>query len=96
MARKRRRFTAAFKAKVAMEAIRGRRTVAELAGDYEVHPNQVTQWKKQLQDAASEVFSRGREQDAAAQAELTDRLYQQIGQLKVELDWVKKKSSHFD
>lgn len=90
MARKRRRFTADFKAKVAMEAIRGRRTVAELAGAYEVHPNQVTQWKKQLQEGASDVFGQRREADASAQAELTDRLYQQIGQLKVELDWLKK------
>ena len=92
MARKRRRFSAEFKAKVALEAIKGRKTVAELAGEYEVHANQVTQWKKQLLESLPEVFGRRREQDAAKREEMTDRLYQQIGQLKVELDWLKKKS----
>lgn len=92
MGRKRRRFSADFKAKVALEAIRGQKTTAELAGEYEVHANQITQWKKQLLEALPEVFGRRREQDATRQAELTDRLYQQIGQLKVELDWLKKKS----
>jgi len=72
MARKRCRCTAAFKAKPAMEAIRGRRTVAELAGAYEVRPNQITPWKKQLQDATSEVFTRGREQDAVAHAAVSE------------------------
>lgn len=92
MARTRRRFSAQFKAKVALEAIRGQKTMAELAGEHEVHPNQVTQWKKQLLVSLPEVFGRRREQAAADQEELTSRLYQQIGQLKVELDWLKKKS----
>ena len=92
MAGKRRRFSAEFKAKVAIEAIKGQKTVAELAGEYEVHANQIMQWKKQLLESLPEVFGRRREQDTAKQAELADRLYQQIGQLKVELDWLKKKS----
>lgn len=92
MARKRRRFSADFKAKVALEAIKGQKTVAELAGEYEVHANQITQWKKQLLGSLPEVFGRRRELEAADQAELVDRLYQQIGRLKVELDWIKKKS----
>lgn len=92
MAGKRRRFSADFKAKVALEAIKGQKTVAELAGEYEVHANQITQWKKQLLESLPEVFGRRRELDAADQAELVDRLYQQIGRLKVELDWLKKKS----
>lgn len=96
MARKRRRFSAEFKAQVALEAIKGRKTVAELAGEYEVHANQVTQWKKQLLESLPEVFGRRREQDAAKREEMTDRLYQQIGQLKVELDWLKKKSGLHD
>lgn len=96
MARRRRRFSAEFKAKVALEAIRGQKTVAELAGEHEVHANQISQWKKQLLEALPEVFGRRREQDAARQEELTDRLYQQIGQLKVELDWLKKKSGMLD
>jgi putative transposase len=92
MARKRRQFSAEFKAKVALEAIRGRKTLAELAGEYEVHANQITQWKKQLLESLPEVFGRRRAEDAARQEQLTDRLYQQIGQLKVELDWLKNKS----
>lgn len=96
MAIKRRRFSADFKAKVALEALRGQKTVAELAGEYEVHANQITQWKKQLLAALPEVFGRRRAQDAVQQEELTNRLYQQIGQLKVELDWVKKKSGFSD
>ncbi len=96
MARKRRRFSAEFKVKVALEAIKGQKTVAELAGEYEVHANQITQWKKQLLESLPEVFGRRRERDAASQAELTDRLYQQIGRLKVELDWLKKKSGLHD
>ena len=91
MARKRRRFSAEFKAKVALEAVRGHKTLAELADAHEVHANQITQWKKQLLESLPAVFGRRREQDAAEQEELTNRLYQQIGQLKMELDWLKKK-----
>ena len=96
MARRRRRFTAEFKAKVALEAIKGHKTVAQLAGEYKVHGNQISQWKRQLLESLPEVFGRRRERDAAKQEELTDRLYQQIGQLKVELDWLKKKSGFTD
>jgi putative transposase len=92
MGRQRRRFTAQFKAKVALEAIRGDKTVAQLAGEHEVHANQISQWKKQLLDSLPEVFGRRRELDAADQEQLTARLYQEIGQLKGELDWLKKKS----
>jgi putative transposase len=96
MANKRRRFSAAFKAKVALEAVRGRKTTAELAGEYQVHPNQISQWKKQLLESLPEVFGRRRERETADQEALTGRLYQQIGQLKVELDWLKKKSQLID
>lgn len=92
MARQRRRFSADFKAKLAIEAIKGQRTLAELAGEHQVHPNQITAWKKQLLESMPEVFGRRRVEDAARQEELVSRLYQQIGQLKVELDWLKKKS----
>ena len=91
MAGKRRRFSAPFKAKVAIEAIKGQRTVAELAGQYQVHPNQITQRKKQLLDAAERVFSVRQAADRQQQEELTAKLYQQIGQMKVELDWLQKK-----
>ena len=92
MKNKRRNHSAAFKAKVALAAIKGDKTIAELASEYEVHSNQITQWKKKLLDSTLEVFSRSRQRDRQKQDELTEYLYQQIGQLKVELDWLKKKS----
>ena len=92
MKNKRRNHSAAFKAKVALAAIKGDKTIAELASEYEVHPNQITQWKRQLFDSLPEVFSRKRRHDQRDQEALTSELYQQIGQLKVELDWLKKKS----
>jgi transposase-like protein len=90
MKNKRRNHSAAFKAKVALAAIKGDKTIAELASEYEVHPNQITQWKKKLLDATPEVFSRSRQRDRQKQDELTEYLYQQIGQLKVELDWLRR------
>ena len=92
MKNKRRNHTAAFKAKVALAAIKGDKTIAELASEYEVHPNQITQWKKKLLESMPDVFSRSRQRDKQKQDDLTEYLYQQIGQLKVELDWLKKKS----
>ena len=92
MQNKRRNHSAAFKAKVALAAAKGDKTVAELAGEYQVHPNQITQWKKQLFESLPEIFSRQRRNRQREQEELMDQLYQQIGQLKVELDWLKKKS----
>ena len=88
----RRRYGAEFKAKVALAAIRGDRTLAELAGQYEVHPSQITQWKRQLLEGLPGIFLGRRSRQEQEQQELTGRLYQQIGQLKVELDWLKKKS----
>lgn len=87
----RRRFSAAFKAKVALEAIKGQRTVAQLAGEYQVHPSQIAQWKKQLLAAAEAAFSARPQRDRQQQEELVARLYQQIGQQKVELDFLQKK-----
>ena len=87
----RRRFSAAFKARVAIEAVKGQRTAAELAGHYQVHPGQIAQWKKQLLEAAEQVFSVRAAADRQQQEELTAKLYQQIGQLKVELDFLQKK-----
>jgi transposase len=92
MKNKRRNHSAAFKAKVALAAIKGDKTLAELSSVYAVHPNQITQWKKQLLDSLPDVFSRRRKNEQRDQEILTSELYQQIGQLKVELDWLKKKS----
>ena len=91
MARQRRRFSAALKARVALEAIRGQRTVAELAGEHQVHPNQISQWKKHLLDEAEGLFADRRVKHGREQQELIERLYQQIGQLKVEVDFLQKK-----
>jgi transposase-like protein len=92
MARQRKNHTAEFKAKVALESIKGQRTINEIASAYGVHPTQVTKWKKQVVSQLSEVFSNGRARADTAEEELRNQLYQQIGQLKVELDWLKKKS----
>ena len=88
----RRRFGAQFKAKVALEALKGQKTINEIASDYKVHPNQITKWKKQLVSEAGEIFSNRRTKNAKTDEKLKDRLYRQIGQLQVELDWLKKKT----
>jgi outer membrane protein assembly factor BamB len=91
MRRERKRYDAALKAKVALEALKGQRTTNEIASVYGVHPNQVAQWKKQVLEQLPEIFSGGRARREQQDEELRDQLYQQIGQLKVELDWLKKK-----
>jgi len=76
MVKKRRQFSAEFKAKVALEAVRGQKTASELSSEHGVHINQITQWKKQLLAALPEVFGRRRDQSADQRDELADRLYQ--------------------
>ena len=85
-------YSAEFKAKLALEVIKGHRTLAEIASEAQVHPNLLTQWKRQLLESLPTVFSDKRARENKEQEALTDQLYQQIGQLKVELDWLKKKS----
>lgn len=91
MARQRRRFDGRFKARVALEAVRSVKTISEIARQFKVHPNQVTLWKKQLLEGADQAF-----ESTGAKAEKSDEpdaaaLYEQIGRLKVELEWLKKK-----
>lgn len=83
---------AAFKSKVALEALKGDRTMAELSSEYGVHPNQIRQWRQKLVDELPGVFSDRRQKNDKEAEEVTSELYRQIGQLKVELDWLKKKS----
>ena len=92
MQNKRRKFNGSFKGKVALAAVKGDRTMAELASEFGVHANQITKWKRQLLDGVPGVFSERHRDDVRQREALTDRLYQHIGQLKVELDWLKKKS----
>ena len=84
--------SARFKAKVALEAVKGAKTLSELASKYEVHPNQIRQWKKQLLDQISDIFVDKRKRKSNDDEKLKEELYQQIGKLKVENDWLKKKS----
>ena len=91
MSRNRRRFSGAFKAKVALAAVRGDKTTAELAAKFGVHGNQVSAWKKQLLEGASGLFTDRRTRDANGAAE--EELYEQIGRLKMEVEWLKKKAA---
>jgi transposase len=90
--RKRRRFTAEFKARVVRAAMREDKTLAELAGEFDIHPNQITEWKRQVLEAMPDVFGRRKAADAKAAEDHESRLYEQIGKLQVELEWMKKKA----
>lgn len=87
----RNRYSADFKAKLALEVIQGNRTLTEIASDAQVHPNLLMQWKRPLLESLPAIFAAKRVKDNKEQEALTDQLYQQIGQLKVELDFLKKK-----
>jgi transposase len=93
MTRKRRVFGASFKAKVALAAVRGDKSTAELAAKFGVHGNQVSAWKKQLLDGAAELFADGRGGKSKEASADEEALYSQIGRLKMEVEWLKKKSA---
>ena len=93
MSRKRRVFGASFKAQVALSAVRGEQTTAELASKYGVHASQVTAWKKQLLDQVAELFEDGRAKSHDESSAKEEELYEQIGRLKMEVEWLKKKSA---
>jgi len=88
----RKRYDAKLRAKVALEAVKGEKTLAELSSEFSVHPNQIRQWRKHLLETLPDLFTDRRKRKDKDQEELTAELYRQIGQLKVELDWLKKKS----
>ena len=90
----RRRHSSAFKAQVALEALKGQKTLNELASEFGVHPVQIAQWKRHLVEASVGVFEQGTPgRQQREQEQLVDQLYQEIGQLKVEVDWLRKKGS---
>ena len=96
MGQQRRRHTAGFKAQVAMAALKEQATLNELASRYGVHPVQVAQWKKQAQEGLPTVFASPRGKPADAVPQLEGRLYEEIGRLKVELDWLNRAAATLD
>ena len=92
MAGKRKRYSTELKMKVALEAIKGHKTANEIASEYGVHPTQIAHWKKQALDGLPTVFSAPASEQQKSEEELIATLYQQIGQLKVQVDWLEKKS----
>ena len=91
MGQKRTNHSKEFKAKVALEAMKGMHTLSELAGRHKVHPTQIGQWKKQLLEGAPQLFERGYSSAIPDAEKLTAPLFQEIGRLKMEVDFLQKK-----
>jgi len=89
---KRKQFTKEYKAKVAIEALKGQRTINELAQEFGVHASQINRWKKDLLETAPEIFSQNKDREAKRVEAERDLLFRKVGQLQVENDWLKKKS----
>ena len=92
----RKQFTSEFKSKVAIEALKGHKTINELSTEFGVHPTQINNWRNQLITLSKSAFSGKVEKEQQLLEEECDRLYAQIGKQKVELDWLKKKTGHLD
>ena len=88
----RRKFTAEFKSRVARAALREDKTIAQLASEFGVHPNQISEWKRVAVEALPELFSKRRKSDEREKQQREERLLQQIGKLSVEVEWLKKKA----
>ena len=86
----RKKYSRELKAQIALDAIKGQKTIAELASEYGGHANQISSWNKQLLDAAPDAFSVGKDKGAEKKEIECDRLYQKFGQLRIEVDWLKK------
>jgi len=84
------------KARIALDAIRGQKTMSELASEYRVHANQIGRWKKQLLEAAPDIFTRGKNKEAEKNEVERDHLYKKVGQLQIEVDWLKKKTGYLE
>ncbi len=96
MPEKRKSYTAQEKAKIALEALKGDLTLNEITSKFGVHATQINNWKAKLKESLPDIFSDKRSRQRREQTELIEALYQQIGQLVVERDWLKKKSEQFD
>lgn len=81
------------RARVALETLRGEKTVAQIASEYQVHPNQVSKWKQEFVSRAAELFSSGRTSKNSEHQETVDKLHRAIGEITMERDWLKKKLS---
>ena len=95
MSKKRQRYSAEFKFQVALEAAKGLKTANELAGEYGVHPNQISQWKRDLLEGGVSLFASKNTRQQREQEVLQANLYEQIGRLKMELEWLKKKVARY-
>jgi transposase-like protein len=91
MKNERKKFSPSFKTKVALEAVKGLKTVAEIASKYQVHVTQVNAWKKLLLDNADSLFDRKSNKTAPSEEEITAPLYEEIGRLKMDVKWLEKK-----
>ena len=96
MGTKRKRYSAEFKAKVALEAVKGLKTRNQIASEFGVHPVQISQWKKELLDGVGSVFNGKNIKEHKKSEEEKSRLYEKIGRLEMELDWLKKKMESID
>jgi transposase-like protein len=96
MTRKRRNYPPEFKFRIALEAIQGMKTIAQIAQEQQVHPNLVRGWKKQLQAEGSQVFRKDHRRSEKEQQRKEEALYEQIGRLQMELAWLKKKAASID
>lgn len=92
---KRKQYDGAFKLKVVLETYKNEKTLAQIASEYEVHATQISMWKRQFQQEGPSIFQKAKDEEKAEMKDLIDELYRQIGQLKVERDWLKKKSELF-
>lgn len=90
----RKKYSKELKAQIALDAIKGQKTIAELASEYGVHANQISTWKRQLLDAAPTAFARRKDKDAEQKEVERDRLFKKVGQLQIEVDWLKKKTGY--
>ena len=95
MVKKRRRHTAAYKFRIALEAVEGSKTISQLSSEHEIHANLIRAWKRQLLEDGSRVFASNGEHKQREQEAQEAELYEQIGRLKMELEWLKKKVSRF-